>query len=63
MENDKKQKMDIESGEKITRKEAIKKVGITALTTASLLFLQTKAKAGGSVGAYDRPSSAPSRGR
>ena len=28
--------------EKITRKKAIKKVGITALTSASLLFLETK---------------------
>ena len=35
-------------GEKITRKKAIKKVGITALTAASLMFLSTKAKAGGS---------------
>jgi hypothetical protein len=34
--------------EKITRKKAIKKVGITALTAASLMFLSTKAKAGGS---------------
>jgi len=32
-------------GKKITRKQAIKKVGITALTTSSLLFLQTKAGA------------------
>ena len=31
--------------EKITRKEAIKKTGITALTTGSLLFLETKAHA------------------
>lgn len=29
----------------ITRKEAIKKVGLTALTTSSLLLLQTKAHA------------------
>jgi len=35
-------------GEKITRKKAIKKVGVTALTAASLMFLSTKAKAGGS---------------
>ena len=34
--------------EKITRKKAIKKVGVTALTAASLMFLSTKAKAGGS---------------
>ena len=31
--------------EKITRKKAIKKVGVTALTAASLIFLQTKASA------------------
>jgi hypothetical protein len=30
---------------KITRKEAIKKTGITALTAASLLFLQTRESA------------------
>jgi len=29
----------------MTRKEAIKKTGITALTTASLLFLSTNASA------------------
>ena len=29
-------------GKKMTRKQAIKKAGVTALTTASLLFLQTK---------------------
>ena len=34
--------------EKITRKKAIKKVGVTALTAASLMFLSTKAKAEGS---------------
>ena len=33
------------AGEKISRKDAIKKAGITALTTASLMFLQTKAHA------------------
>jgi hypothetical protein len=33
---------------KMSRKEAIKKVGVTALTTTTLLFLQTKAQAGGS---------------
>jgi len=30
---------------KMTRKEAIKKTGITALTAASLVFLQTKESA------------------
>lgn len=30
---------------KMTRKEAIKKTGITALTAASMLFIQTKAHA------------------
>ena len=34
---------------KITRKQAIKKVGITALTTASLLFLETKQAAADSI--------------
>jgi len=31
--------------EKITRKQAIKKAGITALTAASILFLSTKQSA------------------
>ena len=35
--------------EKITRKKAIKKVGVTALTAASLMFLATKAKAADSL--------------
>ena len=34
---------------KITRKEAIKKTGITALTAASLMFIQTKASAANSL--------------
>ncbi len=34
-----------ESCKKISRKQAIKKVGITALTSASLLFLETPAAA------------------
>lgn len=40
-------KLKIESPNKITRKEAIKKAGksITALTAASLFFLETKAQA------------------
>lgn len=29
-------------GEKITRKQAIKKTGLTALTAATLVFLETK---------------------
>lgn len=37
----------------ITRKQAIKKVGVTALTAASLLLLETKAKAA------DSPESVP----
>lgn len=32
-------------GEKITRKDAIKKAGVTALAASSLLLLDTKAKA------------------
>ena len=38
---------------KMTRKEAIKKTGITALTAASLLFLQTKESAAQSVPASE----------
>ena len=34
--------------DKITRKEAIKKAGVTALTASSLMFLHTKAHASGS---------------
>lgn len=34
-----------EADKKITRKEAIKKTGITALTAASILFLSTKESA------------------
>ena len=34
--------------QKITRKEAIKKTGITALTAASILFLSTKESAAAS---------------
>jgi len=33
-------------GKKMTRKEAIKKVGITALTATSLMFLTTNANGG-----------------
>lgn len=33
-------------GKKMTRKEAIKKTGITALTAASLMFLTTNANGG-----------------
>jgi hypothetical protein len=39
---------------KISRKEAIKKAGITALTSASLMFLQTQAKAQNSK-SYNNP--------
>lgn len=39
--------------EKITRKEAIKKAGVAALATTSLLLLDTKAKACTSGGGYD----------
>ena len=34
--------------ENISRKKAIKKVGVTALTAASLMFLATKSKASNS---------------
>lgn len=39
----------IESGEKITRKQAIKKVGVTALAASSLLLLNTNAASAASV--------------
>lgn len=48
MENNKIQKNKIGSDEKITRKEAFKKVGITALAATSLLFLDTKSASAGS---------------
>lgn len=38
----KKEKISIGPDEKISRKEAFKKVGITALAATSLLFLDTK---------------------
>ena len=40
-------------GEKITRKKAIKKVGVTALTAASLMFLATKKAAADSTSPTD----------
>lgn len=48
------------SEKKISRKEAIKKAGVTALTTASLVFLATKTKAAGSPASneMDNPGSA-----
>ncbi len=33
---------------RMTRKEALKKVGVTALTASTLIFMQTKAYASGS---------------
>jgi hypothetical protein len=42
MKEEKIEKFSIGSDEKITRKEAFKKVGITALAATSLLFLNTK---------------------
>ena len=47
---------------KMTRKQAIKKAGVTvtALTAASLSFLETKAQAQDSQG---RPAGPPDRGR
>lgn len=36
-------------GKKMTRKEAIQKTGITALTAASLMFLTTKSASAGSI--------------
>ena len=48
--------------DKITRKQAIKKVGITALTAASLLFLETKTLAAASYDTTEAPHAAPVRG-
>ncbi|WP_297088775.1 hypothetical protein [uncultured Draconibacterium sp.] len=45
---------------KISRKKAIKKIGITALTASSVMFLETKAAAADS---YASPARAPKRGR
>jgi len=47
MEKKKKVEQKAES-DKITRKEAIKKVGVSALAATSLVFLETKANASGS---------------
>jgi hypothetical protein len=45
MENNKSINKRVSSAEKITRKEAIKKAGVTALAAASLVFLSTQASA------------------
>jgi hypothetical protein len=45
METGKKLMDTVEQGEKITRKQAIKKAGVTALAASSLLLLNTQAKA------------------
>lgn len=42
MNENKNQKKEGKSDEKITRKEAIKKAGVTALTVTSMLFLSTQ---------------------
>ena len=42
MKKDKTQMETGDNGQMITRKQAIQKAGITALTAASLLFLNTK---------------------
>jgi hypothetical protein len=53
-------KIDTASTDKnITRKEAIKKAGVTALTAASLMFLSTKNAAADSSSV---PSGPPQRG-
>ena len=53
----KKDRSNNNAGDKnITRKQAIKKVGVTALTAASLMFLSTKNAAADS---RDSPSGAP----
>lgn len=50
METGKKLIDTVEQGEKITRKQAIKKAGVTALAASSLLLLNTQAKASASGG-------------
>ena len=65
MEN-KEKNINTGKGELMNRKDAIKKAGITALTAASLLFLDTKSAAAASgpgTGTADRPARAPGRGR
>ncbi len=42
-------------GDKISRKQAIKKTGITALTAASLFFLETKSASATSQDSAPRP--------
>jgi len=55
MKNSNNQLKGISSEEKITRKEAIKKAGITALTAASLLFLSTQASSAQSAPKSSKP--------
>jgi hypothetical protein len=43
MENKRRKIEEIWPGEKITRKEAFKRIGVTALTTASMVFLASSA--------------------
>ena len=57
MENKQIKKEVISSGEKISRKEAFKKIGVTALTTASMVFLASSAS-----GAKKSKPKAPGRG-
>ncbi len=48
-------KNETTSDKKITRKQAIKKAGFTALTAATMLFLETKS----SSAASNKPASSP----
>jgi len=50
-------------GKKMTRKEAIRKTGITALTAASLMFLSTNASASSSKAANPGNNSLKGHGR
>jgi hypothetical protein len=59
----KKNIIEIASEKKITRKQAIQKAGITALTATSLLFLQTKAHAQASTGDTQERASSLGGGR
>jgi len=56
MEKNKNNEVKSFLGKKMSRKEAIKKVGITALTATSLMFLTTNANGAG-------PSSKPGNNR
>jgi hypothetical protein len=59
MENKNNISKSVSSTDKITRKQAIKKAGVTALTAASLVFLSTQASAKSSKTKPTRPGRIP----